>query len=162
MPYRVRQFVRGLTAPVIHIDYALAREHLDREEMALFQRLPAHEKRHALDTARTIEEFQVGHNKDVLIKAALLHDIGKSGSGIGIVRKSVMVLMDRYFSSISRNLSKRIKMFGIYYNHPDIGANMLESIGTDVQVVQLVRYHQSAGMDDIEGLDYLKKADSIN
>jgi hypothetical protein len=43
-----------------------------------------------------------------------------------------------------------------------IGANMLESIGTDSHVVQLVRYHQSEDAIEIEGLDYLKKADSIN
>lgn len=160
MIYRVKQFFRGLTA--YEYDTALVDKYLNQEEKELFSRLPPYEARHAIDTANTIKNFEVKQEKEILIKAALLHDIGKIDSGIGLIKKSVLVLMDRFFPSISRCLSKSNFMFNVYYNHPEMGAVLLEKIDTEEKVIKLVRYHHSKKNVDITNIGLLMKADNLN
>lgn len=157
MLYRVRQFVKGLFACTSKEDNKIVEKHLNRKEKELFDTLPAHEKRHAIDTASAIS---CDGSDEILIKAGLLHDIGKTTGNIGIVKKSVLVLMDKFFPVLSKKLSGRLSMFNIYYNHPEIGADLLENTGTEPEVIMLVKYHHSKCNLNIEGLEQLKKADS--
>lgn len=160
MLYRAKQFFKGVTA--YKIDSSLADIYLNSEELALFLKLPRHEKRHAIDTARTIIKMNVKENKGILIKAALLHDIGKTEPASGIIMKSILVLIDKIFPRICFRLSKRFRVFNTYYNHPQIGACLLEKTNTENKVKLLVRYHHSEKNADIEGMDILKKADNLN
>jgi len=159
--YRVKQFIKGLTA-LIFKDYTLIDKYLNDKEKELFYKLPAHERKHAVDTANTIIGFNISGDKTILIKAALLHDIGKAGSKIGLIKKSILVLMDRFLPELSRSFSRKINMFYVYYNHPEIGAEYLENINTDKNIVLLVRYHHSKEDVDIDGIGLLKTADSLN
>jgi putative nucleotidyltransferase with HDIG domain len=161
MIYRVKQFIKGLTA---HVDdnNILINNNLNLLEKELFLRLPHHEKLHAVNTAYTIKKLCGDINCDVLVKAALLHDIGKVNGKIGIIKKSVLVLMNRFLPKISYLLSSKLKMFYIYYNHPEIGAKLLRKANTDEQVIKLVEYHQSDDIHKIDGMVLLRKADSLN
>lgn len=163
MVYRVKQFFKGAFAWARKADYELLDEYLNQSEKRLFWELPCHERHHALDTAEFIRCNAADRpDKEALIKAALLHDIGKVGSGMGIFKKSTLVLIDKFLPELSRMLSTRINMFNIYYNHPEIGAEMLEGIGEDKYVVELVRYHHSSKAADTDGMEILKKADNFN
>jgi len=158
---RIMQFFRGLTA--FNYDDTLAFKYLNSEELELFLRLPTHEKKHAVGTACSIQALnKEGKDMDVLIKAALLHDIGKVKSGAGVIEKSILVLMDKLMPSLSWKISRKMNMFYVYYNHPDIGAELLESINTKESVILLVRYHHSHKKADILGMGLLKKADDLN
>jgi hypothetical protein len=53
-------------------------------------------------------------------------------------------------------------MFDVYYTHNDIGAKMLKTIDTDEHVIMLVRHHQPWDDFHVEGMEFLKKADSLN
>lgn len=159
--HRVKQFIKGLTAFSLK-DSTLVDEYLSDQEKELFIKLPAHERRHAIDTAKTIIGFDIRENKDTLIKAALLHDIGKVGSRIGLIKKSILVLMDKFLPKVSHILSNKSKMFYVYYNHPEIGAECLLKINTEKGIILLVRYHHSQKNVDIYGIDMLRKADSLN
>jgi putative nucleotidyltransferase with HDIG domain len=160
MLYRVKQFFKGVTAP--EPDTGLIDIYLNQDEAKLFMKLPRYEKRHAVDTAMTIRKFHCVANEDILVKAALLHDIGKVGSGVGLIKKSILVLMNRVFPSASHRLAGKLKMFHIYYNHHAIGAEMLRRINTCEHVVLLVEHHQSWDDFHVEGIEFLKKADGLN
>ena len=161
MIYRIRQFFKGLIAHVDDNDI-LINQNLNLLEKGLFLKLSSHEKMHAVNTAYTIKKLCSSKNYEILVKAALLHDIGKINGSMGIIKKSVLVLMDRFLPKVSRSLTSKISMFNIYYNHPEIGAKLLRKVSTDEQVIMLVQYHQSSDNYSIEGLKLLKKADSLN
>ncbi|KPU42982.1 HD domain protein [Oxobacter pfennigii] len=160
MIYRIRQFFKGLTA--CRTDCEVIYKYLNDKEIDLFNKLPPHEKRHAVDTAYTVMKIYSGEDEDILIKSALLHDIGKIEGKTGIMKKSILVLMDKFAHRLSVKLSHRIKMFDIYYNHPEAGAELLEKIRTDEKAILLVRYHHAENYADEYTMDILKKADSMN
>ncbi|MDI6619137.1 MAG: HDIG domain-containing protein [Clostridiales bacterium] len=160
MLYRIKQFFRGIFVCVPPESGILIKRYLNKKEYDLFMKLPPYERAHALNTAFTVQGFGDIDNKEIIVKAALLHDIGKVGSGIGIFGKSILVLTDKFFPDFSHKLSQKIDMFKIYYKHPEIGAKLLESIGTDKKVILLVENHHSNKY--IKGIEYLKKADSLN
>lgn len=160
MFYRIKQFFKGLFC--VLPDMSVAEKYLNSQELQLFKRLPYYEKRHAIDTAVTLMGFKTGKNRDILIEAALLHDIGKLGSGVGLIKKSILVLMNRFFPDVSRKLARNVKMFNIYYNHNMIGARILKDINTNSEVIRLVEHHQPWDDFRMEGIDLLKKADSLN
>lgn len=160
MLYRIKQFFKGFFC--VSPDISIAEEYLNTQELQLFMKLPSYEKRHAIDTAVTLMGFNTGKNRDILIEAALLHDIGKLGSGVGLIKKSILVLMNRFFPDASRRLAKNIKMFNVYYNHNIIGAGILKNINADSEVIELVKHHQPWDNFNIEGIELLKKADSLN
>lgn len=160
MLYRVKQFFRGLTAH--EVDESLADELLNDRERELFARLPSYEKSHAVNTAATVIATAPPSDSEILAKAALLHDIGKVDTGLGPIKKSVLVLMDRFLHALSVKLSGRVDMFYVYYNHHLIGAKLLEDAGTDIRVIELVLHHQPWDDVYVAGIDYLKKADGMN
>lgn len=160
MFYRVKQFFKGLFCA--SIDISIAEEYLTPQELRLFLKLPGFEKRHAIDTAVTLMGFDTGSKRDILIEAALLHDIGKLESGVGLIKKSILVLMNKFFPGFSRRLARGVNMFNVYYNHNVIGARILKSIDTGSKVIELVEHHQPWDDFYIEGIDLLKKADSLN
>jgi putative nucleotidyltransferase with HDIG domain len=162
MLYRVRQFLKGITPHTPIEREQFLKMYLTPQESILFYRLPRHERSHAMDTAWTINNIGGYIDKEVLIKAAMLHDIGKIQGKSGIIKKSILVLMNKFLPSLSYNLSGRLKMFYIYYNHPEIGAKMLERVNTDKHTVELVRYHHSDGHNEIVGMEILKDADCLN
>lgn len=162
MIYRVKQFLKGIRPHIPVEKEQFLKKYLTPEENSLFYKLPRHERSHAVNTAWTINSIQDGIDKETLIKAGLLHDIGKIEGKSGIIRKSILVLMDRFLPVLSYNLSRKLNMFYVYYNHPAIGAKLLEGINTDGHIVQLVRYHHSENNNQIEGIEILKKADSMN
>lgn len=162
MLYRVKQFLKGLRPSISQEEVQFIESYLSAGERDLFDKLPYHEKRHAVSTARTIDMQGLCSDRDILIKAALLHDIGKIQSRAGIIKKSILVLTDKFFPTVSCNLSNKLNMFYVYYNHPELGARLLEEINTNSQVVLLVRFHHSRGYNEIPGLEMLKKADNQN
>lgn len=160
MLYRIKQFFKGLFC--VSPDISIAEEYLNPRELQLFNRLPSYEKRHAIDTAVTLMGFNAGNKRDILIEAALLHDIGKLGSRVGLIKKSVLVLMNRFFPQVSRRLARNINMFNIYYNHNIIGARILKNINVDSEVIKLVEHHQPWDNFHMEGIELLKRADGLN
>lgn len=159
--YRIKQFIWAVMSFTYKDNENIEDKYLNRAEKKLFSRLSCYEKRHAIETAKTVLRLDDNNNIN-LYKAALLHDIGKVNYKYGIIKKSIVVILNRLIPNITLKLSSRKNsMFYIYYNHPFIGAKMLQEINEDIKIIELVRYHHS--MDYInEDMLLLKKADNMN
>lgn len=73
--HRVAQLVSHVTARVAPAEAALARRTLPESAWALFESMPAADRRHALDVVSRL--LQRGQDDPDLLAAALLHDAAK-------------------------------------------------------------------------------------
>ncbi len=153
MIYRIQQFYRGLFAKVTSEDHQFLQKYLTDQEIILFRRLRISEQRHCLNIAYDCRS--VKKNNPVLIKAALLHDVGKVESNLTLVNKSLVVLIIKLH--IPKKLLPKFLNKALYYkkHHPELGAKGLEEIGTDTSVVFLTRYHhRNLSKDPFRSIEY--------
>lgn len=161
--YRVKQFYWSITCKVNTEDENFIKNYMNEQEMFLFEKLPDYEKIHALKVAKDIKKTYSGNeeNKYMLIKAALLHDIGKISYRLNPIYKSLMVIFD----SISRGSIKKysnIKKINVYYNHADMGYSMLKEYGYKERFLYLIKNHHNNNIIGDKELDILKECDSRN
>lgn len=96
---------------------------LSEAELALWRRMSNPDQRHAAGVARRVPAE--------LAVAALLHDVGKVESGLGT--------FERVLATLAR--PRRPARFAAYYDHPRIGADLLDLAGSDPLVVTWAREH---------------------
>ncbi len=90
------------------------------------------DQRHAYRAARFAE--QRSPQRPDLVRAALLHDVGKRHARLGI--------LGRVLASLLRQL--RLEGYGrvaVYLDHPAIGAAELEETGAEPLVVEFALHH---------------------
>jgi hypothetical protein len=108
-------------------DEAWVRSLLNDGEHALWTRMPAADRRHAVGVARTVPPE--------LVPAALLHDVGKITSGLGTFgRVGATVLgwvgRERWRGRV-----------GAYLRHDELGADLLRAAGSADITVAWAREH---------------------
>jgi putative nucleotidyltransferase with HDIG domain len=99
---------------------------LTAEELGLWQRLPGHDRRHTVEVARRVEAALEGtpYAGDPRWAAcALLHDVGKLQSGLGIYGRVVATLAAQ---AGRPGLTRRISL---YLRHGELGADMIRTVG---------------------------------
>ncbi|MGB2756348.1 MAG: HDIG domain-containing metalloprotein [Acidimicrobiia bacterium] len=116
-------------------------EILDPPIMVLWCDQRRWDQRHAYRVARRVSETQ---RERVVIAAALTHDIGKSASGLGPIGRSFATVLGAVAGRSRRSRWRRgfFRKVRDYFDHPDIGAAMLESCGAPREVVEWARIHQ--------------------
>lgn len=107
-------------------------ELLRPEERELFWRQSTGDQRHGLETARRV--FQMRPDDAALVRAGLLHDIGKHHAGLGAIGRSLATLL-----RIARLPTPG--RFGEYLRHGSIGADELERAGAERLTVAFARFH---------------------
>ena len=127
---------------------------LEPGELALWARQPGHDQRHSAGVARQVEAALAGgpHAGDNRwLACALLHDIGKLASGLGIPARVLATLVDRATGGAvgdweeHRGLRRRI---ALYLRHPELGADMIELAGGRAEVAHWARaHHDRARLD---------------
>ena len=159
MFYRVRQFVKAVTARITKEDLSFVKQHLNKTEIDLFLRLKAYEQRHCIDVARKLDEMT---ETDVeMIKLGLLHDIGKIKYPLHPIEKSVIVILDRLTGGHIKRYSK-YKMIKCYYEHPRIGYEILKEVGNyDKEFLKLIKNHHSQEEKNSK-LSLLQRADNLS
>jgi hypothetical protein len=124
-------------------------------QRALFDRMPAADRRHAVALLNTLRAG--GHEHPALMQAALLHDVAKSGAGITIFHRVAVVLLRAFRPTwlqwLARDADQGLpphggvslwrRPFARYVNHPSIGARWAEEAGCHPMAVSLIRRHQS-------------------
>lgn len=162
--YRVKQFYWSITSKINEDDIEIIDKYLDEKEKVLFKKLSAYEQKHSVNVAKDMIKASKENNikKDYLIKAALLHDIGKIYKKINPIEKSILVILD----NISKGKIKKysgIKIIDVYYNHGDKGYKLLKDIGDyDERFLYLIKNHHNDYIKEDKELDLLKSCDNKN
>src|SRR5947208_12601993 len=98
-----------------------------------------------MGVSRNVER-QVGHEATkAVLAAALLHDVGKVSSGLGVYGRVVATLAG---AAAGRSMAEAwtegkgfTRRVGLYLRHSDLGADMLALAGSDPLTVTWAREH---------------------
>ena len=110
----------------------LVAAHLAPEEAEVFWRQPVPDLSHALRGADHLAANAPGRSD--LIRAFLLHDVGKRHSRLGTLRRSLVTAL----ALIALPVGRRGRM---YLDHAAIGAVELDQLGCEELVVEFARGH---------------------
>ena len=161
--YRIKQFYRSMVAKINDKDIDFLKTHLTTCELQLFNKLLTYEQKHCINVARDVEITCDKKNLQplFLLKVALLHDIGKINSNMNPIDKAIMVILHKVTNGKIRAYNE-FKNVNMYYNHGEIGYNLLKQHGYDDRFLYLVKNHHNNNIiDDIE-LNILKECDDKN
>lgn len=125
------------------------RQVLLAKEFELWCRMPLIDQKHSILVMRRFV-VRAPQTEVSAIRAALLHDVGKTSSNLGI--------LERVFASI---IGYRIKKYQTYHDHEAGGAMMLREIGSDEATCRLVSGAIVDGDDNASVLRALRDADNI-
>ena len=176
MMQRVRQFFRALFAAMGEEDHAFVQGTLPTDALPLFYAMHVSDQVHALRTARTalaLAEDAVGRavDRDLLLRAALLHDVGRRKGDLNIWGKVFAVLAMKFAPRCAALLMQAGReqfyyplgrMLYISHHHAEIGAEKLRKIGLLAEAAIVARHHLPAAPDDAAELAFLRMADARN
>ncbi|MEG0372067.1 MAG: HD family phosphohydrolase [Clostridium sp.] len=157
MFYRVKQFFMAVFSKLDNDDKDFINRYLDRVDLEIFEKLPTHEKKHCINVARYVLDNNSGVG-DFVIRASLLHDIGKVSSGLNPIFKGIIVIMNRISNKGTRSL-RFIKPIRVYYNHPEIGGKIYSNI--DSSIAYIIENHHNYNIKD-STIRMIQEADSNN
>lgn len=161
--YRVWQFWQSLKRPPGPSELANAERLLSSPELTLFLQLPIPDQNHSL---RVLDILQNAGEEDLdLLKAALLHDVGKSLYPLRRWERIFAVLMGAFLPAAARKWGREEprglhRSLVVIQQHPDWGARLLAEAGSSQRVIELVRYHERqeiTGILDQAGVELLHK-----
>ena len=122
---------------------AVAAGILNAEQLLLWEAMAGRDRRHSLHVLRRFDRFAPGASGDERA-AALLHDVGKTASGLGwFLRVAATVV------------GPRGERFRIYHQHEETGADLISGCSSS-RTVELVR---GSAVDDVA--EALRRADDI-
>lgn len=161
--YRIKQFYWAVNSKLNNKDVQYLNKNLNIKELKLFYSLSVHEQKHCINVAYDVEKVckKQNINSKSLLKASLLHDIGKIVKKITIIDKSIIVMMD----FLSRGYIKKFcnfKKIYVYYNHDKIGYEILKKYNYEHKILYLVKNHHNNKIKGNKELDILKMCDNRN
>jgi hypothetical protein len=145
----IRRFVTSLSRRMPPaIDVAWVNEKLLENEFELWCRMKPHDQRHSVEVARRFSELHPTFSRDE-VAAALLHDIGKVESELGI--------MGRVVATIAGPKGEKFRR---YHDHELIGLNLCRKAGSSAETLRLLDWsHEELRNDSIAKL--LRQADQM-
>lgn len=144
--YRFRQGLSSLTATIRPEHLELARRHLSESELAVFERMQPADQKHSIGVLRSL--LAAGVSDPSLLRAGLLHDVGKSRVRISVVHRTVAVILRALLGRIPSFLvwnspDGEPAPFYVLENHPRLSASMLARIGCEERVWRLAELHHA-------------------
>ncbi|QGU93757.1 HDIG domain-containing protein [Clostridium bovifaecis] len=157
--YRIKQFYWGITAKISLEDKGFLKEYLNDNELKLFSRLPIYDQAHCIRTAKEVKRVYLKNrmSNNLLIKAALLHDIGKIEGRLNLIDKSVLVVLDKLTKGKIRRFNN-VKKIDVYYNHANKGYSILKEYNYNERFLYLIKNHHNNIIRDKE-LEILRECD---
>ena len=178
---RIKQFWRAANASLNADDAAFVKANLNEVQQRLFFRMNVFDQRHVLNTAYTALKIQRAEHlpldKELLIRACLLHDIARTKEDICLWDKVANVLLAHFaphqakaIARAAASLKNRRRNFSerrryavyIYYHHAQLGAAELRSLGMDDIAAVIEHHHDAEKCSDAPELCVLRRADSLN
>ena len=122
---------------------------LNDREFAVWQRMPNHDRRHSIQVARDVEA-ELANTKYASdprwAEAALLHDVGKLDSGLGVFGRVLATLAGAAAGhdmaeawSEKRGVTRK---FGLYLRHPELGASRIRMCDGSREAALWAEAHQ--------------------
>jgi hypothetical protein len=141
---RVRQFLAALRARVSDDEMAVLQRYLASSQRDLFRAMSPIDQRHCLDVFNVL--LRQGHTDPDLLRAALLHDVGKRG--IRLWHRVAGVLLEAFWPTLLEKLAVNrpqswLYGFYIYQYHADLSAELAERSGCSPSIVELIRGHHT-------------------
>ena len=114
-------------------------------EVELWNRMSNPDRRHAIGVAKRVE-VALGHEATrPVLAAALLHDVGKSASGLRTFGRVVATMSKGLagpgYARAWSNESGITRRVGLYLRHAELGGDMLAMAGSDVLTERWAREH---------------------
>ena len=168
IPKRVKQFYINVTDKMTKKDYDFVKSILNNKELELFMKLSKSEQKHCVRIAKDIEcvidnkeieDYDILTNKNLLIKSALLHDIGKSKKRLNVIDKSIIVILNKLTNGKLKHIEKSKKV-QCYYNHSIYGYEILKDIIDNEIILDIVKNHHSNNTNNI--VSFFKEIDDRN
>lgn len=161
---RVSQFRAALRPPTALFDERLRKALDDERQWRLVYRLSAYDRRHAYDVyLRLVEE---GHRDADLLRAAILHDIGKADDRhrVRLIHR-VLWVFARCVAGDAVRRSGTVRHHSVWRglflaaNHAQLGAELARSSGLSERCCELIRRHEERPPTGDRELDALIAAD---
>lgn len=167
LPYRVQQAVKYVVDRPAPADRELVASLLSPALMHLFQSMSPGDRAHAIRVCRALQDRDITDR--TLLRAALLHDVGKA-EGVSLPHRVAYTLLKRLAPGLLARLCAQpasgwrqplVKL----HRHPEIGARLAADAGASPDVVALIRAHQDG--NDVPAhlttaLGHLQRADDLN
>ena len=183
MIQRIRQFVRAINAKITKEDIEFVNYFLTEQEQKLFFAMRVFDQRHVLNVAYTAKKIvQKNSIKSIdeflLMKACLLHDVGRKAEYICLADKVINVLISKFLPKQSLKWARRAQALGkikhrsfwqkrkyalyIYFYHAQIGAELLNDMGL-YEIAEIISEHHKLLTSNVSiELQILCEADSLN
>lgn len=119
--------------------------------------MPAADQVHSINVLNRL--VADGVNDEDLLKAALLHDAGKSLANPNVLIRIARVLLERLWPACWLRLTTRCDEnhwrypFYVLANHAELGAELVRESGAGPRVVEIVRNHGSGSQGPARILD---------
>jgi len=170
---RVKQFWHALFSKMGDQEINFVLSHLNNQEQSLFFSMDRPTQTHCVRVARTCLKLLPGDrriNIELLIKSALLHDIGKPANTITTLDKVIIVLMAAITPKLLNNLLARKNSRGrfkqvllAHFDHPLKGAQLARQAQLPPELVFLIEHHhRPQQVDEPIELTLLRQADELN
>jgi putative nucleotidyltransferase with HDIG domain len=154
MARTTRAFLPVLAKP----DDRFARRYLNTPEYILYAAMDVRDRDHACQVAKTLLETLPEASSE-LVRAALLHDVGKSGSSYRPLHRIIVHLCT------PKNLAATPRLHGLkgaqqrHLHHGQYGADLIRKHGGDERVAEIVARHHDPQGDGEAAL--LKRVDEL-
>lgn len=172
---RAIQFLKALFAKMDSADHDIVNNNLNDLEKTLFYQMDMPIQKHCVNVARTVITMAIDdHQLDqkLLIRASLLHDIGKMGNNLTLLDRILFVLIHKLSDRLAIRIAKqgrgnplaRLRNgFYVHCYHGEIGANLADKLGLDEKLRFLLNnHHDKTIAENSAELSILMKADEIN
>lgn len=148
----VGRFFRTILARRKAGDDAFVDAYLGPAERELFCRQRLADRRHGIDLGERLRRD--GLDDPDLIRAALLHDVGKSLGPLPVAGRVVYSACAAYAPSAARWLAEADsarwrRPFYLARHHARLGAEAVRQAGSNQNVVRLIAGHEKPGDDDL-------------
>lgn len=146
--YRVWQVIYRLQSRVTDADLAPMRTLLPPPAQQLFQTMSRGDQRHSLDVYSALVER--GCTDQDMLRAALLHDVGKGDKRVPFVMRPTVVILKQWTPSLLYRLAgenaqvavpRWRRPFRDAWHHAERGGLLATDAGLSPRVAELIRTH---------------------
>jgi hypothetical protein len=126
-------------------DVDWAESQLLESEVTLWRSMSGPDRRHSVAVAHEVERVLGDEATRPVLAAALLHDVGKTVSGLRTYGRVIATLSGEFGGhemalhwSEKRGFTRKV---GLYLMHDELGADLLQMAGSDEMTVTWAREH---------------------